>query len=67
MKKLPIIRNFGYESNFVLTRVTRKQHCLSYIMPHSRCNYQLFSFFEYHLPLELPPSMCYTSEQLGRI
>ena len=25
--------------------VTRKQHSLSYLIPHSRCNYHLYSFF----------------------
>ena len=25
--------------------VTRKQHSLSYVIPHSRCNYHLYSFF----------------------
>ena len=30
---------------FPLNTVTRKQHSLSYLIPHSRCNYHLYSFF----------------------
>ena len=44
--------------------VTRKQHSLSYLIPHSRCNYHLYSFFpKYHSTLKLPPSTCCKSKQ----
>ncbi|KAK2178473.1 hypothetical protein NP493_542g01015 [Ridgeia piscesae] len=34
--------------------VTRKQHSLSYLIPHSRCNYHLYSFSQVPFDFRTP-------------
>ena len=66
------IQNSKWSSGYIpaktylipVNTVTRKQHSLSYLILHPRCNCYLYSFFPmYDSTLELHPSTCYKSKQ----